>query len=171
MKQVRQGGDLQINQDMSFQRRSWQVQRVGWWVMLLFIMLGLLGLLGSGPLSHTTLSTSDRSLQLEYDRFIRLHAPNRLRIQAAPREDSKQQTVRVQISDDYLERFQILQISPQPEQTTIQSNAHFYSFSVTSSTQPISIIIDLEADQMGQTDGTIALDSETMLQFWQWVYP
>jgi hypothetical protein len=171
MKQIRQVSDLQINQDMSFQRRSWQVQRVGWWVMLLFIVLGLLGLLGSGPLSHKTLSTSDQSLQLEYDRLIRLHAPNRLRIQATPIKDSKQQTVQVQISDDYLERFQILQISPQPEQIILQSNAHFYSFPVASSKQPISIIIDLEADQMGLTDGTIALNSETMLHFWQWVYP
>jgi hypothetical protein len=140
-------------------------------VVVLKHALGLLGLLGSGPLSHATLSTSAQSLQLEYDRLIRLHAPNRLRIRAVPTEDTKQKTVQVQVSDDYLERFQILQISPPPEQTILQSNAHLYSFPVTSSKQPISIIIDLEADQMGQTDGTIALDLETMLQFGQWVYP
>jgi hypothetical protein len=169
MKQLRQVGDLQINQDLSFQRRSWQVQRVGWWIMLLFVVLGLLGLLGSGPLSHRTLSTSDQSLQLEYDRLIRLHAPNRLKIQTTLGENTKQQII--QISDDYLEQFQIIRISPQPERSIVQDNAHFYYFPVTSSRQPISIIIDLEADQIGQVDGTIALDSETRLQFVQWVYP
>ena len=36
-------GDLEIHQDLPFQRRSWTVQRVGWAIMALVVLAGLLG--------------------------------------------------------------------------------------------------------------------------------
>ncbi len=40
MKRV---GDLEIDQDLAFERRQWSVQRVGWGVGALIIVAALLG--------------------------------------------------------------------------------------------------------------------------------
>ena len=44
--------DLELETDESFQRNEWRIQRVGWIVWSLVIIAGLIGLLGSGPMSH-----------------------------------------------------------------------------------------------------------------------
>ena len=63
-------GDLEIAQDMTFQRRSWAVQRVGWGVVAVTIGAALLGLLGSGPLSRST-AVAPGAFAVEYERFVR----------------------------------------------------------------------------------------------------
>jgi hypothetical protein len=45
-------GDLEIRQDLSFERRDWMMQRLGWAVIGLLILAGLTGLTGSsGPMT------------------------------------------------------------------------------------------------------------------------
>lgn len=41
--------ELQSEEQQTFQRREWTVQRYGTVVLLAFIFAGLLGLLGAGP--------------------------------------------------------------------------------------------------------------------------
>ena len=54
MSSMQRVGDLEIEQDHDFQRRSWRLQRAGWIVLSLVLLAGLLGLFGSGPLAHAT---------------------------------------------------------------------------------------------------------------------
>ena len=42
-------GDLEIDEDLPFQRREWFAERVAWAVMALLIAAALLGLFGTGP--------------------------------------------------------------------------------------------------------------------------
>ena len=67
--------DIDLDQDIDFQQRSWKVQRVGWGLMVLFVLAGLSGLLGTGPLSNVTDGDEGGPLWLEYQRFGRLQAP------------------------------------------------------------------------------------------------
>ena len=48
MSKAERAGDLEIVEDLSFQRREWRVQRGGWVVMAVLILLALLGLTGRG---------------------------------------------------------------------------------------------------------------------------
>jgi hypothetical protein len=41
-------GNLEINQDLRFQRRMWAVQRIGWAVMALIVLVGLVGVVRDG---------------------------------------------------------------------------------------------------------------------------
>ncbi|MEX0271486.1 hypothetical protein AB3R30_20350 [Leptolyngbyaceae cyanobacterium UHCC 1019] len=105
------------------------------------------------------------------------HAPTRLQIRAIPTSssDGTAQTgnriVQIQMSHDYLEQFQIIHISPQPEQTIAQPDSYVYRFLTSQSSQPISVTIDLEPEQMGWVNGEIGLDTEPSLEFGQWIYP
>jgi hypothetical protein len=65
---------LQIDEDLAFQRREWKIQRVGWGAMALVIIAALLGVFGTGPLSNATLERE--GLRLEYERFCRFAAAN-----------------------------------------------------------------------------------------------
>jgi hypothetical protein len=47
--EVQRHGDLEIQEDLPFQRREWLVERVAWGVMALLIVAALLGLFGTGP--------------------------------------------------------------------------------------------------------------------------
>ena len=54
--------ELQIEQDMGFQRTEWVVQRAGWVGMALLILAALVGLLGRGPLSAAVARAGDGAL-------------------------------------------------------------------------------------------------------------
>jgi hypothetical protein len=71
-------GDLEIPEDLPFQRREWVAERVAWAVMALLIAGALLGFFGTGPLSRTTAGDEAGPLWLEYERFARLLAAGAL---------------------------------------------------------------------------------------------
>ena len=79
-----QGGnpELEFEQDLSFQRREWSIQRAGWLVMATIVIAGLIGLFGAGPLSSANAEAGP--LQLQYSRFERRHAPSELDRVAKP---------------------------------------------------------------------------------------
>ena len=82
MKRV---GDLEINEDLRFQRRMWAVQRVGWIVTALVVLAALaalLGLLGPGLLSTSAKAGSGgASLSVEeYEQVLRYRKPTTRRL-------------------------------------------------------------------------------------------
>lgn len=48
MKEDTTHGDLEINEDLAFQRRSWVVERVGWCLMGVVVIAAVAGLFGPG---------------------------------------------------------------------------------------------------------------------------
>ena len=54
MAEESHSGDLELDQDLIFERRTWTVERVAWVIMALVGLAALAGLLGPGPLSETT---------------------------------------------------------------------------------------------------------------------
>ena len=70
--------DLELETDESFQRSEWRIQRAGWIVWSLVIIAGLIGLLGSGPMSHKETAATDGSLKIDYDRYLHYHHPTQL---------------------------------------------------------------------------------------------
>src|SRR5687768_9509454 len=98
MSDLHKVGDIDAGQDLEYQRREWQVQRIGWVVMLLILLTAMTGLLGRGPLSHGTVSNDE--LELKYERIAHHFAADRLQLTIKrPNAD----TVGVWISNEYLE--------------------------------------------------------------------
>lgn len=163
-------GDLEINQDLEYQKKTWKVERVGWGIMGLIALAGLLGVLGSGLLSHTTKGEKNDPLKIEFERFGRYQEPTELRVYldtAAQQGDS----VRVGISRDYLEQVQIQQATPEPESVEYQSDKLVYHFRVVSLNQPIAITFYLEPKRIGPVSGSVELEQGQTLQFNQFIYP
>ena len=82
-------GDLQIEEDMRFQRRMWVAQRVGWSVISLVLLVGLLGGFGDGPLARRTLTTADGKLTARVQRMERHRSPSAVVLFVKPEPGEK----------------------------------------------------------------------------------
>ncbi|HEY7863666.1 MAG TPA: hypothetical protein VIE39_08400, partial [Thermoanaerobaculia bacterium] len=70
--------DLEIDSDREFDRRNHRVQKAAWVGMMLFVLAGLAGLLGHGPLSQARVRAT--GLEVRYHRFERFQTPSSITI-------------------------------------------------------------------------------------------
>lgn len=105
-----------IEKDFRIQQLEWPVLRVGWWLMGVFLILGVLGLFGSGKISWKT----DESgwATIKYERYLRYSMPTQILIYPkGPLKDSS-----VYINADYLEKIHIEHIVPEPVSMTFSGD-------------------------------------------------
>ena len=72
---IKKTDGLEITEDMSFQNLTWKIQRIGWVIMFILVLLALLGLFGDGLLADTTAGSSEAGLSIEYPRYERAFSP------------------------------------------------------------------------------------------------
>lgn len=170
MASVQRIGDLEIGQDIIFQRREWSAQRIGWALMALLILAGLAGLFGAGPLSQATAGSEGGPLWIEYDRFERRQAPAMLRVHLGPGAASNGQA-QVWLSRNYVEAIEIEQIIPQPERVEAGPERMIYVFNVGDTSQPTAITFYLKPQAIGAIQAQAGLADEQPLNFSHFVYP
>jgi hypothetical protein len=163
-------GDLEIDQDLEFQGRSWTVQRIGWIVMPLLVLAALFGLLGPGPLSSATAGSEAGPLWLEYDRLGHWERPTTLQLHLGANV-AAEGLVRVWLDSAYVEKMQIERVTPQPESVELAANRLIYTFQIAEPGQPATISFDLKPEKFGPNSGEVGLVEGSSLQFSQFIYP
>ena len=89
VEKYRRGSGLEIDVDLEQESREWIVQRIAWLVLTALLAAVALGLFGrGGPLSTSQVRSADGATQVDYQRFIRNHSADTLRISALARDDS-----------------------------------------------------------------------------------
>ena len=169
MAETQYSGDLVIEQDLRFQQRMWDVQRVGWGVIACVLVVALLGLLGSGPLASRTVDSPQGRFRLEYQRFLRQRTPTRIHL-FVYLKDQPQQEVRVWCDHTLIEHFEIRQIVPPPAKVETATGSLTYIFPITNQIEQLLIIFSLEPEIFGLLSGRIGVDDDS-LYFRQLVYP
>ena len=66
--------EIEISEDIAFQRRSWQAQRVGRLLVFLLVGAALTGVVGGGGLANVTITAPDGTIAVEHRRVLRNHA-------------------------------------------------------------------------------------------------
>jgi hypothetical protein len=155
-------GQIQIEQDLNFQRREWKIQRVGWIAMALVIIAALLGAFGTGPLSSATIETE--GLRLEHERFCRLERATELRFTiggtGAP--------VLLLIGSGYLNRVMIERITPEPAKVEAVSDGVVFEFFLRG---PATVTFHLTPKKFGLASGKARLGQAAPITFTQFIYP
>jgi hypothetical protein len=169
MTQLQRVDDLEIEQDLAFQKRIWCVQRIGWVLIALILAAALLGLFGSGPLSRAEVSTPDGAVQLSYSRFARALAPMRMRLTVQPGL-ATEDLVEFSLNRQYLHDIKIEQINPEPDMALAAAEGIRYRFQTTANT-PLVAEFYLEAQQFGLVRGQLTVTGQAPLSFWHFVYP
>jgi hypothetical protein len=160
---------LQVEQHDAFQRREWAAQRIGWVLMALLVLAGLLGLLGGpGVLSSSTATGADGALQVEYQRLGHLEADDVVNVTVAP-DAVTGDSVDVDLAGSWVQAMDIDGITPEPQEQVTTP----YGLRLTFATEPgteLAIQIAFRADDVGSIDGELRFEDETVA-FDQFVYP
>ena len=171
MPDVQRVGDLDIDEDIGVQQRSWTAQRVGQVIMALVLLAALAGLLGPGPLSTATARAPGDALRLEYNRFWRSKSSLTLRLHLGPGA-VREGKARVWISRAYAEDLQIQEVKPEPESVEIGKERLTYVFSFsTPDGAPATVTFIGEPEKAGALHGELGLADGPALEFPQFVYP
>lgn len=162
-------GELQIEEDQQFQEREWKVERAGWLVMGLVILLALLGLFGRGPLSQAAVS-GPQGYEVDYERFARYQSPVDLRV-LLPQQAISEGEARFWIERQYLEAFEIEKIVPEPDSVEIGPERVIYTFPAAATGQQVVIRLDLRPKRSGLVRGRTGWGEANPLAFTQLIYP
>ena len=116
MKSDREHPDLQsrnypVRENMAYQLRIWRFERCGWYVLVLLMVLGLLGVFSRGVISSREVRSDDGHLRAEYEMFHRNGSTNAMKISLSGKPDA---TLEVDIGGELLEGFSVETLQPQP---------------------------------------------------------
>jgi hypothetical protein len=161
-------GELEIDQDLQFQRRMWRTERVGWGAMAILLICAVMGLFGNGPLSRMTAQTGEL-LTVEYQRFGRYQAPMEMRLYLAG--FTKDHSLFFQLDHTFLSHVQITRITPQPalEEPTPDGIGFIYPVRVQDGS--ILVTISYQPEQIGMLKATLMADETSPLSIRQFIYP
>ncbi len=157
---------LEIDIDPERQRREWRVKRVAWALLYVALAAILFGVLGKGPVSTTAVAPDDGSLQLEYEKFARRHAPDQLRVAATAAAD----TVEIHLDSAYLSEVRLEEITPEPERVVVADGATTFVFNARPGAR-LQLSFDYQPERVGTLRGSIAADDGARVAFRQFVYP
>lgn len=167
---VKRVGDLDIDQNLAFEKREWVFQKIGRVMMGLLIVAALLGFFGAGPLSLTELTSSEGAFSATYERFGRRGATTNLTLDIAGNvaENGK---VDVWISSDYLDHMQLDGITPNPDQVAAADDGEIYTFLVEEPSDPLTVNFNFTIDSMGRQSGRVGLRNGDLVELTHFFTP
>ncbi|MEJ8757331.1 hypothetical protein WG947_10010 [Pontibacter sp. H259] len=162
-------GELEIDEDLKLEHRTWTVQRVSWGVMLLLVLAALLGFTGRGGLpgiSTIKETSASQTIELEYQRFLRSETVDELSVKL---KDLKTTAPTLYFSKDFVERMQVEQIVPEPEKVETGPDGITYTFSTTQAES--HIVFYTKPLEIGNLQVTMRGPDNSTINFSQFVYP
>jgi hypothetical protein len=111
------GGEMELKQDLAFQRREWTVQRIGWWALTALVGAAVLGIFGGGPLSRARAGEPGAPLWIEYERFARVGATTRLYVHLGAGGEPDDE---VRVSRNYFDRIRVERLTPEPTRVIVE---------------------------------------------------
>jgi hypothetical protein len=159
---------LQIASDPRLMRREWRATRLGWALMCAIVVAGLLGLLGSGPVSATS-ATGDKGLMgVEYRRVLHLETTESMTLVLSPTlvEDGR---VTVEMSGPWLDTARVIGAIPEPATQWVVPDGLRWQWTV-EELGASTIRIDVRAEQPGLMRGQLSAGPDS-LAFTQLVLP
>ena len=113
---------LEIDEDIDMHITGWVIQRIGWFLMLAFLLCAALGLFGTGILSPR--SDSQNGSSVKYERFGRNQNDTEVEIKA----ESKAGRIEVELPDAFTRSFKVETIIPDPQEQRIADGSTTYIF-------------------------------------------
>ncbi len=162
MGQIIRVGDLEISQDLDYERKSKKFRQVSAVVWAAIVVAALLGLFGTGSLSDASMSEGE--LEVEYERFTRFGTTTELSIESGAGEGK----TNIAISRSYLAELEISDILPQPDSTTVRPDRVVYTFDVQ---PPTAVKFFATPREIGAQKATVWGPDGAALSYTQIVYP
>lgn len=156
-----------VEEDIALQRRIWRIERIGWYALVVVVVLTLFGLFSHGLLSSAVASSATKDLVVEYERFHRSGAVNTMVIHSRGKPG---ETHTVVIGKAMMEGFSIDSIQPQPRNSagngqglrlTLEGDTHGES----------SLYLEWSSNGLGLYESKIAVEGGGEVAITQFIYP
>lgn len=156
-----------IVENMPSQRSMWRFERIGWWVLVLLVLLTLAGLFSDGPLSGVRASTASGDLRLEYQRFERYGAVTGLVARIRAGEGGRAVLF---LGGDFLRSFTVESIQPEPAISRGRGSGIAFEFE-NDGQGWLEVQLSLRPKTVGPSRSSAASPPGETLQFSQFIYP
>ncbi len=170
MERLPRFGDLEIDEDMHFQRRFWALQRVGTAVLALVLAFSLTGLLGGvGPLNARSLRSGEVTVEVE--RVVRHSGVAHLAVEVPP-SLQRDGTFRVWIDRSWWQGM-ALESDPLPaaQSAEVAGDLVLYQFAVLDPSKPSRVEFETRPDDVGLRRGAVGVVGGPSVSFTQFVVP
>lgn len=159
--------DYPVQENMTAQRKEWRFQAAGNYVLFTIVILALLGLFSDGIISETAQTSANGKLTVEYQRLIRAQSDERyiLRVQGEP-----DRPVRITLGGDFMERFQIQTLFPEPLITHTSAREMTLTFAATPDGRH-AVWIGAQPESAGYFTSMITVDGQPGMTLRQWSWP
>jgi hypothetical protein len=162
--------ELQIDADLAYQRRTWRMQRIGWFVFVLLVVAGLTGIFGSGPLSRTVAGGPTEGLSIDYERFARLHAPTTFIIRV-DRRLARGDEIVVALSGDAVRGLELPATTPPVEGAGVAPGAILLRFKADRQPGELTIVLHAKPRRIGRLSSQLGVPGGPAHTIRQWIYP
>ncbi|AMS18017.1 hypothetical protein BK636_23895 [Pseudomonas chlororaphis] len=156
-----------IQEDMALQRKVWRFERVGWYALVVVVLLTLAGLFSRGPLSTRDISSADGSLRVEYQRFLRNGATDSLTLHL---RGGARQLLEVEIAGELLQGFSVQALQPEPLKAS-SAGAGIRLWLRADADGQARLYLTLLSTGVGFYDSRIRLADHPPLSISQFIYP
>lgn len=158
---------LESERDKRQRNLEWRLQRIAWAMFAVILAAVMLGLIGrGGPLSKRAVATPDGSFLMQYNRFVRKHSPDELRVTVHAQAD----TAAITIDSGYAESMKIDKVMPEPRRVIGGNGSITYVFDTVPGSQ-MRATFHIEPEELGSLQGSVSSGAAARLQFTQFVYP
>lgn len=168
MAEPKRVGAIEVDQNLDHARSLWRVQRVGWVIMLLVVIGGLLGLFGNGPLAEDHARTE--GLTLDYDRFARHGAASSLRADVGP-PAVRGDTLKLWFTRDFIDGLEIESVVPEPERVETRGDRVVFAFTHTEPSGPARVTFNVRPHGYWTQRARAGIDGGGSVSFRQFIYP
>jgi len=166
-KSVARHGDLEINQDIVFQRRMWRAERCTRYFILAALIACVLGFFGGGGwLAEREIRPPARSFVAKLPRFGRVQHRQQLILDISEIPAGE---ARIGVDAALLENFYVREVFPEPLRTEIRDGAVEFVFAPPSG--PWTVRLELQPRRAGALEGRLRLPGGEAVEFRQWIYP
>lgn len=158
---------LDIDEDISHQKKMWKIERVSWIIMALFLVMAMAGFLGTGYFSKRMQNIGENS-KIEYYFFQRYSSVSELNFYI--KAGSGYNPISIALSQEYLKDAEIKRIEPEPASTEIIDDFYKYNFN-NSAANDLHIFFYLEPKGLGVQTLSIIINDKNRTEIKQFVYP
>lgn len=159
---------LDIDHDERFLRREHQVNHLGWILLTLFVLAGLLGLLGAGPLSTRTSGEPGDAVRIEHQRVSHFEAEDALTLYLS-KEAIDGDTLTVELTGDWLKSVDMSSLAPDADAQRIVPGGVIYEFAVEEPAD-VEVVMSFRPQSLGDHRLTATAGGSTVTVY-QFVLP
>ena len=156
-----------FQEDMPFQLRSWRAERIGWAVMALLLVAGLIGVFFHGPVSYAVGKSVDGYLAIEYERFAHKTALTHFVIRVSPPVPDQ---VLVRLSPAFASTHDTDSVEPRPIRSSGGSYGLEFVFA-RSAAGDLAIHIAARPKRFGFMSLHVEVEGRGAVNIGQFIYP